>query len=320
MEKKSKHLVAKEYREFLENVSAQLSLGEAHEAIANLGRILEGYSENEIGQELVIDGPEEGQKLSLYVYRSHQAKEDEVTPCILWFHGGGYAVGNATMEGDDCRLMAEDHNATVISVEYRVTTIAPHPAPLMDAYTALEYVYDHAQELKVDKDKIIIAGESGGGGLAACLALYAKDKGRIHPVGEFLIYPQLDCRTGGKDDPYQNEYAGEYLVTKNLLPVFWEKLIGDANVSEHDKIYYSPSLAKLEDLAGLPDTSIIVGGLDAFVNECLHYADNLLKAGVMTELYIEPGVPHAYELLPDTPQVKRSNEFRHNAIERMFGR
>ena len=72
----------------------------------------------------------------------------------------------------------------------------PHPAPLMDAYTALEYVYDHADEFKIDKDHIILAGESGGVGLAACLALYTKDQGKIHPVGEFLIYPQLDCMTG----------------------------------------------------------------------------------------------------------------------------
>jgi acetyl esterase/lipase len=165
-------------------------------------------------------------------------------------------------------------------------------------------------------------GESAGGGLTARMALYNKDKGDKIPVkGEVLIYPMLDYRTGGKDDIYNNEYAGDYIWSKEENVAGWADLKHGEDIPEDEMIYYSPAVAAPEQLAGLPDTFIIVGSLDLFVNEDLAYASNLTRAGVLAEAYLEPGVPHSYNVVGhDTPQGKRFVLLRDNAVQKMFGK
>ncbi|MBR1856083.1 MAG: alpha/beta hydrolase fold domain-containing protein [Oribacterium sp.] len=173
----------------------------------------------------------------------------------------------------------------------------------------------------MDPDNIVIEGESAGGGLTARLALYNRDKGCVPLKGQVLIYPMLDCRTGGRDDIYRNEYAGEFVWTKENNVFGWGKLLeGQENkLSDDEKIYFSPALADVEQLKGLPETFMIVGSLDLFCNEDMDYARKLMQAGVFTELYVEPGVPHAYEYLEWTPQASRFLELRNHASIRMLG-
>jgi acetyl esterase/lipase len=173
----------------------------------------------------------------------------------------------------------------------------------------------------VDADRIVIEGESAGGGLTARLALYNRDKGKVPLKGQVLIYPMLDYRTGGEDDIYKNEYVGEFIWTRenNVSGCADLKAGQEKELTDEEMIYFSPAVATPEQLKGLPEAIVIVGSLDLFCDEDIDYAKKLMEAGVFTELYVEPGVPHAYDGFAGTPQEIRLNERRDNAIALMFG-
>ena len=174
----------------------------------------------------------------------------------------------------------------------------------------------------MDKDNIVIEGESAGGGLTARLGLYNRDKGEVPLTGQVLVYPMLDYRTGGKDDIYNNEYAGEFIWTKENNVFGWGQLIEgqEKELPAEEMIYFSPATATVDQLKGLPETFMIVGSLDLFCNEDMDYARKLMQAGIYTELYVEPGVPHAYEYLSWTPQADRFFMLRDHATLRMLGK
>lgn len=274
-------------------------------------------------EKLSIDGAQGTGKLNLYVFRPDQAEDDEITPVIYYMHGGGYQFGSTGLFEDSIKNIADANNCTVVSVDYTLVKDPSYQSPmeLEDAYAGLLYVYEHADELNVDKDNMVIEGESAGGGLTARLALYNRDRGQVPLKGQILIYPMLDYRTGGKDDIYNNEFAGEFIWTKENNVSGWGDLIAgqDHELSQDNMIYFSPAVASAEQLKGLPETFMIVGSIDLFCSEDMDYARKLMEAGVFTELHVEPGVPHAYEYLEGTPQTKRFYELRDKATARMLG-
>ena len=278
--------------------------------------------EPEKAEKLTIEGSQ-GKDLNLYVFRPADYKEGEVTPVIYYIHGGGYQFGNTGMFEGTVQGVADGSSATVVSVDYTLTKDPDYkyPMELEDAYAGLLYVYEHADELNVDPDRIVIEGESAGGGLTARLALYNRDKGKVPLKGQILVYPMLDYRTGGKDDLYNNEYTGEFIWTRDNNTLGWADLIAgqDGELPEEEMIYFSPATATVEQLKGLPETFMIVGSLDLFCDEDMDYAQKLMEAGVFTELFVEPGVPHAYESFSWTPQAERFNELRNDATARMLG-
>ena len=278
--------------------------------------------EPEKAEKLTIEGSQ-GKDLNLYVFRPADYKEGEVTPVIYCIHGGGYQFGNTGMFEGTVQDVADGSSATVVSVDYTLTKDPDYkyPMELEDAYAGLLYVYEHADELNVDPDRIVIEGESAGGGLTARLALYNRDKGKVPLKGQILVYPMLDYRTGGKDDLYNNEYAGEFIWTRDNNTLGWADLIAgqDGELPEEEMFYFSPATATVEQLKGLPETFMIVGSLDLFCDEDMDYAQKLMEAGVFTELFVEPGVPHAYESFSWTPQAERFNELRNDATARMLG-
>ena len=314
---KSRHLLVNEYKQILDELSQKI-MNSNQGAIEFLKQFLENLPNVEKDEHIIIDGVEKDTKLDLYIYRPKNLKNKK-TPVIYYIHGGGYLIGNATMYGTTFSYLANKHNATVISIEYRLSTKAPYPADLNDAYCGLKYIYHNGDKLNIDKSNIIIMGDSAGGGLTARLGLYNKDHDKIPIKGQVLIYPMLDYRTGGNNDIYKNEYAGEYIWTKQLNQIGWTSLKKDQEIPEKEMLYYSPAMASVEELKGLPDTFIIVGSLDLFVNECLDYANKLIQAGISTEFFCEPGVVHAYNILSTkSPQTSRFIELCDNAVEKMF--
>jgi acetyl esterase/lipase len=131
----------------------------------------------------------------------------------------------------------------------------------------------------------------------------------------------LDYRTGGEEDIYNNEFAGECVWSKENNVFGWGRLIAgqDKELTDEEMIYFSPATATVEQLKGLPETFMIVGSLDLFCDEDMDYAQKLMEAGIFTELHVEPGVPHSYESLAGTPQEERFTELRNNATARMLG-
>ena len=190
------------------------------------------------------------EQISMYVFRPSNYKEGEITPLIYFIHGGGYHFGNVSMDEPKIQGIADGSAATVIAPDYTLSLDPSYkyPMELEQVYAGLLYAYEHADELKVDPDNIVIEGESAGGGLTARLALYNKDKGKVPLKGQVLIYPMLDYRTGGEKDIYKNEYAGSCVWTKENNVFGWGKLIeGQAKaLTDEEMIYFSPAMATVE--------------------------------------------------------------------------
>lgn len=272
------------------------------------------------GDSITIESPKPGVRLTIHYYRPDNAGQD-VTPVVYYCHGGGYLMGNATMYGNDFREMANRLQATVFSPEYTLTTDPSYtyPIELMEAYAGLAYVHEHGDELHVDGNNIVMMGESAGGGLATRLALWNKDKGNVPVKGAVLIYPMLDYRTGGPDDLYKDDMTGEFVWTKEDNVLGWALLKHGQEISADEMIYYSPAVATPEQLKGFPTTFLIVGSLDLFVHEDKAFVEQLSKAGVQAESFVEPGVPHSYNVMvSDSPQTIRFKDLRDKAVKQMF--
>jgi triacylglycerol lipase len=217
---------------------------------------------------------------------------------ILHVHGGGMVVGTATLAGLNKWPLAQEHDCVIVSVDYRLCPENPFPAPQEDCYAALLWLADHADELDIDPARIVVMGESAGGGLAASLAQMTRDRGGPTLAGQVLIYPMLDWRTGGPDDRWKNAHTGEFIWTHAKNRFGWRSLQGAYSPTDARKGWFSPALA--DDLAGLAPAYISTGSLDLFLDEDLDYARRLIDAGVRTELHVYPGAIHAFELVPDT--------------------
>ena len=311
---KSEHLLAKGY-EIVKGLTVPVGTSNKDLEVENL--------EPKNAEKLSIEVAPGKEKLNLYVFRPANVKDGGKTPVIYFIHGGGYHFGNTAMDESKIQGVADGNNVTVVSPDYTLSLNPSYkyPVELEEVYAGLLYVYQHADDLNVDKDNIVIEGESAGGGLTARLGLYNRDKGEVPLKGQVLIYPMLDCRTGGEEDIYKNEYAGEFIWTKENNVFGWGKLLAgqEKKLADEEMIYFSPALATAEQLKGLPETFMIVGSLDLFCGEDMDYARKLMEAGVFTELYVEPGVPHAYEYLEGTPQTERFYELRDRATARMLG-
>ena len=272
------------------------------------------------GETFTIESPKPGAWLTIHYYRPDNAGQD-VTPVVYYCHGGGYLIGSATMFGNDFREMANRLGATVFSVEYTLAADPTHtyPIELMEAYAGLVYVHEHADELHVDGNNIVIMGESAGGGLTARMALWNKNKGNVPIKGAVLIYPMLDYRTGGPDDLYNDDMTGEFVWTKEDNVMGWTYLKHGQDIPDNEMIYYSPAVATPEQLKGFPTTFLIVGSLDLFVHEDVAFVNQLKLAGVQADSFVESGVPHSYNaMLNDSPQTIRFKDRRAAAVKEMF--
>jgi len=303
---KSYNLIADEYKEVLLDPDLE----------AKYASIVQDQ-----GEKFTIDSPKPGQKLTIYFYRPDGVGQEEKTPVVYYCHGGGYMTGNATMYGNDFREMANRLRATVFSVEYTLTSDPSYTyhIELDEAYAGLTYVHEHGDELHVDGDNIVIMGESAGGGLTTRMALWNRDRGNVPVRGAVLIYPMLDYRTGGPDDLYKDDMTGEFVWSKEENVAGWALLKHEQEIPADEMIYYSPAVATSEQLKGFPTAFLIVGTLDLFVHEDMAFVEQLSLAGVQVESFVEPGVPHSYNvILNDSPQTIRFKDLRDKAVRQML--
>jgi triacylglycerol lipase len=236
---------------------------------------------------------------------------------ILHVHGGGMVVGTADAATVSKCPLALEHDAVVVSVDYRLAPETPFPGPQEDNYAALLWLVEHADELGVDPQRIVVMGESAGGGLAASLALMARDRGGPKLAGQVLIYPMLDWRTGGPECRWNNGHTGEWIWTRDKNRFGWEALRGDYAPTDERKGWFSPALA--EDLSGLPPAYIVTGALDLFLDEDLDYARRLIDVGVSCELHVYPGAIHAFEMVPETRLAAQAASDLKRGLTRLFG-
>lgn len=240
----------------------------------------------------------------LYIYRPKKPAA-KLLPAVYYTHGGGFLFRKALDYTERYQNLADNINAIIITPRYRLSTEAPFPAALNDAYNGLRYIRQNADQLKIDSSRIMLMGDSAGGGLAASLALYNRSHDAIPLRGQVLIYPMLDYRTGTSASPYNSIYTGNICWNRPTNVFAWEKLRGGRRINSDMLQYYSPAMA--DNLNNLPPALIYVGSLDLFVNEDIDYANRLIEAGNATNLYVVSGLYHAFENA--APQAKSSKEF-----------
>ena len=235
---------------------------------------------------------------------------------ILHIHGGGMVVGSADMSIMGCSAIAQANDCVIVSVDYCLAPETTFPGPQEDCYAGLEWLIENAVGLGVDPSNIHVMGESAGGGLSAALTHMVRDRGAHRLAGQILIYPMIDHRVGGPDDPYNNPVTGEFIWTKGRNQLGWSCLQGEYDLNDTRIGWFSPSRAS--DLAGLPPAYLMVGALDLFLDENLDYARRLIAAGVPCELHVYPGAIHGFNMFPSAAVSQQANRDMMEAVGRML--
>jgi acetyl esterase/lipase len=247
-----------------------------------------------------IPGPPGAPEVRLWVV--DPAPLEKSKPVLLHMHGGGFMM-TGPMLMPQLQEIATDCHCVVVSVDYRLAPETHYPGSLADNYAALKWVHAHTAELGIDRSKIAVGGESAGGGHAANLAIYARDRNEVPIIFQLLIYPQLDDRTGStRAEP---PAIGHFLWTASANRLAWSSLLGVPAGSS--KVPAGAVPARVASVDGLPPAWIGVGSIDLFVEEDMEYAQRLIHAGIATELLVMPGAFHGFDLL--VPDAKASKQF-----------
>lgn len=231
-------------------------------------------------------------------------------PGVLWLHGGGLVMGDRFQ--DDARFdrWCVRHGIVAVTVDYRLAPESRYPAALDDAHGALTWVREHAHALGVDAQRLGIGGDSAGGGLAAAVALLARDQRTVDLAFQLLIYPMLDDRGITRSS---RRSAAVWPPEANAYG--WRCYLGDRVGAPDLDAYAAP--ARAEDLAGLPPTYMMVGTGDGFVDEDVEFARRLIDAGVPVDLRVHAGLPHGFDVLaPGAPATKQAMRDLHDWLRR----
>jgi acetyl esterase/lipase len=231
-----------------------------------------------------LPGP--GGMIPIRIYRPAGAAGDAVLPALVFFHGGGFVIGDLDTHDPTCRALANRGGCAVVSVDYRLAPEHPFPAGVEDCWAAVEGVRLQAARLGIDGARLAVGGDSAGGNLAAVTALMARDAG-VELALQLLIYPVTDLR--GSSASY-HQFADGYLLTRAAMVWFgrhYMKRPGDAADWRA-----SPILAA--DLAGLAPALVVTAGFDPLRDEGRDYADRLAAAGIETDYRCFDGMIHGF--------------------------
>lgn len=213
-------------------------------------------------------------------------------PLIAFFHGGGFVLCSLETHDELCRAMCRDAGAVVVSVDYRLAPEAKYPAAADDCYAATAWCAAHAAELGADAARLVVAGDSAGGNLAAVTALRARDLGAPRIRHQVLIYPATHCDF---DTPSYRENAQGYFLTADAMRWFWAHYL--ANPAQASEPYACPAHAA--DLKGLPPATVITAEYDPLRDEGEDYAAQLRAAGVPVVLKRYDGMIHGFVSMGD---------------------
>ena len=261
-------------------------------------------------QDQFVPGSQGDHAVRVRVYRP--TDQPGKLPALYWIHGGGYVMGDIEQDDRLMKQMVKRIGCVAVSVDYRLAPEHPFPAPVEDCYGGLKWLFRHADELGVEPSRIAIGGASGGGGLAAGLALLTRDRGELKVAFQLLIYPMIDDR---------NVTPASYAITDPRMwnresnRLGWKAYLGrdggGADVSPY------AAAARATDLTNLPPAYIPVGALDLFVDENIQYAQRLIQAGVPTELHVYPGAFHGFDIFaPSATVSKQFKADRDSALKR----
>jgi acetyl esterase len=214
-----------------------------------------------------IPGP--GGDLRVRIYRPHG--DGGPHPAVVFFHGGGFALCDLDSHDSFCRAMSRHTESIVVSVDYRLAPEHLAPAAAEDAYAAYRWVAEHAADLGVDAARLIVAGDSAGGNLAAVVSLMCRERGAPMPVGQVLIYPVIEPTF---ETASYRAYASGYVNTRAAMKWYWEQYLDGAEPTD----LVAPARAASHE--GLPPAVVVTAGLDVLHDEGTEYATRLRAAKV----------------------------------------
>jgi acetyl esterase/lipase len=281
-------------------------------ALATLEAIPKPHLPDITADEIRIESAFGARPIRVLAYRP--AKADGPLPAMVHIHGGGFVMGAPEMKDVENRLFASELRCAVYSVDHRLAPEAPHPAPVEDIYSVFVWLHANAGWLGLDRARIGIKGESGGGGFAAAAALYARDQQGPNFAFQHLIYPMIDDRTAVRKDLHPN--VGEFVWTQESNYFGWRSLLAKEPGSADVPPYAAASRAV--DVSGLPPTFISVGGLDLFLEENMTYADRLSRAGVPVEFHMYPRAFHGFYRATNARVTKQAEHDSREALQRFL--
>ena len=242
--------------------------------------------------------PSPGGEMKLLILRpTVNRKPQDQTPGILWIHGGGYVTGMAGMIYMSRAIdLVKKYGAVVVTPEYRLAGKAPYPAALEDCYAALRFLQDNADTLGCNRNRLMVGGESAGGGLTAALCMYARDRGEVNIAFQMPLYPMIDDR----DTESSRDNHGISWNTKRNHAA-WKLYLRD--ITGEIPSYAAP--ARETDYRDLPPAYTFVGEQEAFYCETLTYIQRLQEAGIPAHVDVYPTGFHAFDMLLPFRKISR---------------
>ncbi len=225
----------------------------------------------------------------------------EPAAAVYFMHGGGMVFGDARSGVREPLDWAQELGLVVVCPEYRLAPEHPHPGPVDDSYAGLLWTAGQLAEFGVTSGRLIVAGTSAGGGLAAALALLARDRGGPALAGQLLLGPMIDDRN---DSASGRQMAGLGIWDRTSNATGWTALLGAASGTDDVSPYAAP--ARATDFSGLPPTFIDVGAAETFRDEDIAYADAIWRAGGSAELHVWPGAFHGFDQIMPEAAVSRA--------------
>lgn len=234
-------------------------------------------------------------------------------PCLFFCHGGGFILRTSFSHKLTARDLAVEAGCIVVMPEYRLAPKHPFPAAYDDCREALLWVWNNAEALSIERDSLVVYGDSAGGNLAAALAISCRDEGGAKIRGQFLNYPVTDDRMATES---MKRYPDTPGWDSGLNSFMWGVYL--ANGAGDKPQYAAPLRAK--DLSGLPAARVEVAQFDCLRDEGIAYAERLKQGGVETELFELKNAPHGYDLARKAPCVRENFENRVASIRRAFSK
>jgi acetyl esterase len=227
-----------------------------------------------------------GAKIKFRRYRP-LGVEGASLPTLIYYHGGGWVIGNIETHDSTCRRLANKSRCQVISIDYRLAPEHPFPTATDDSLAAFRYIRDNAAQFSADPARLAVGGDSAGGNISAVVCQACQHAGEPMPAFQMLIYPATDARRLTES---RRLFAEGYFLTRELMDWFW-KAYAPAGTDLAD-LRLSPLLAK--DVSGLPPAFVLTAGYDPLRDEGRAYADRLIDAGVKTTYVNYPGTIHGF--------------------------
>ncbi len=308
-------------QDFLNKLAAQggpplyeLSPQDAREVLRGLQALKIARPPADIEDRVLPVGPQG--RVSIRIVRPRGVWQ--TLPTIMYFHGGGWVLGDQDTHDRLIREIANGTGAAVVFVNYTPSPEAQYPVPVEEAYAATQWVAEHGGEIHVDSSRLAVAGDSVGGNMATVVALLAKERGGPPIRVQVLFYPVTEA---GFDTPSYDQFAEGYFLTREAMKWFWDQYAPDPAARREPTA--SPLLASVDQLHGLPPTLIITDECDVLRDEGEAYARKLIEAGVKVTATRYLGIIHDFVLLnaiTDTPAPRDAIARAGHMLRRAFAR